>query len=341
MDLDTKFASSLHQTIFSLDETKSFLSDHQTEEIVGFVEDLVVEETNKEFSVKIDGGPLKFTRDSFFEFCTLLGISRAFAYKIPNDLLLECIVKMLDTSIAKIRFIVRDKDVICQCKKEAFSRLDSVAFIQEADGLLRKNTFREASISDHRVSFLLEPKESPTIRIADDPFEVGISFSLGLGEGLITGNPYSLRHCCTNIASSLSKVPRQNLVQKQSQKTQGSIYSRMLENYQGDLYSLYQEELKNRLEECMKAPLLETEYCQAFNGLKPILGQEVALSLLNVDKFQHFEILALAKANTLKNSPAQVEGLNKWDTLSQISAAAKGYLGEERILLQEIGGMLL
>lgn len=342
MDLDTVFKPSLNETIFTLDQTYAFLDKHKTEELASFAEALEVRFNENQFYLVIDNEVFLFTRDSFLDFCTLLGISKTFANKIPNELLLQCIEKMLSTSLVKIRFEVRDKNVIAQCKKEAFSRIDPETFFQEADPVFNRSNFREANIGDNLVTMLVEPRGKSTIQVANDPFEIGVSFSLGLGKGLLEAQPYSLRHCCTNIASSYSRTPRNNLIQRLSPKTPGS-YNRLVDSFEDKLYDNYKEELSGRIELCMQAPLTEYDYCLVFNNLKPLLGGEVALALLNVDKFRHAEIMSEVKAKHLRDEKADnpLEDLSKWETWNQVTAAAKGYVGEDRIALQSVGGLLV
>jgi hypothetical protein len=342
MDLDTVFKPSLNDTLFTLDETYAFIKKHKTEEVLSFAEELEIRFNENQFYLVIDNEAFLFTRDSFMEFCTLLGISKTFANKIPNDLLLQCIEKMISTSMTKIRFEVRDKNVIAQCKKETFSRIDPHTFFQEADPIFLKSKFREANIGDSLITMLVEPNGKSTIQVANDPFEIGIEFRLSLGKSLLEARPYSLRHACTNIASSYSKTPRNNLVQRLSTKTQGS-YNRLIDSCEDKLFDTYKEELSTRIEECMKASMTEFDYCTVFNNLKPLLGVEVALALLNTDKFRHAEIMAEVKAKYLREETTVVplEDFSKWDCFNSVTAAGKGYTGEERIFLEEIGGMLV
>lgn len=351
MHSDTHFAPELSFTTPNQKEAVEFLVTHEAEERPIFTESIEhhYNAESKEFQIKAENQELRFTRPAYYEFCAQLGIPNRFAERIPNELLLQCVDEMLSDNNLKVRLIVRDKNIVSGCKRDSYIPVNPREFMEAGQMLFDNHLFREASISDHGTSFLFEPLTeqiiTPSTQNVDDKFNVGIAFGLGYQTGLVEAHPYSLRHCCINVAITPSETPKYNLVEKVKRKSGARYYDRLLENYTSDRYKTYMAELNNRIAKVINRRMTDHEYVRAFTPLNRMLGKEVSFALIGIDEDRHKEIMAevafkKAKDNWDKNVK-ELEDLDVFEVFNSITAAAKGYNGLDRVRMQSIGGSLL
>ena len=52
-------------------------------------------------------------------------------------------------------------------------------------------------------------------------------------------------------------------------------------------------------------------------------------------------LIKLKKSRNEFSEPSDIKEINKYDLFNHITAAALGYTGDDRVALQEIGGLLL
>ena len=354
MDSATKFSQPLCFTSQDLNEVTQKLEENKTEDIPLFMEDFLVDylPPDKIFQAKAEGKRHSFTLPAFYDFCGILGIPTPFVDKIPNALLNENIQKLLDDNNQKIRIGVRG-DTIAYTRKDNYVATNALEFLDVArqEKLLNTHLFREGSIGDNGVLLQFEPmldrSLQPVVENPDDRYNVGTSFCLGFGSGLLQAFPYSFRHVCTNIALSKSYQSKYRLVEKIKKDDGGghAAYVRLLENYSGEFFPAWNDEINIRLAKASDAKLTDWQYYNAYRGLNSLLGKEPTLSILQIDESEHTEIMADVKYRKRKNlfdvdhQTTLDRGL--YDTFNSITAAAKGYSGTDRIQLQTIGGELI
>lgn len=352
MTSDTKFAQELNKSLTDIQEARDFLTTHETQEVPVFMEALVhsYDAGEKSFHLSAEGQRFRLTRTAYMEFCQQIGIPGKFADRIPNDLLIRCVDEMLDSTNDKVRLLVRDKDVICGVKRDSYIGTNPRDFLGAADRLLAGHMFREANISDEGSSLLFEPMSGqmiqPSVENLNDRYNIGIAFQIGQSGGLLEAHPYSLRHVCTNVAVTRSESTKHQLVEKVRRANVNRYYERLLESYETDRYTVYMQELSNRISRAINEPLTDWNYAQAYGQTAKLLGKEVTLALLGVAEDRHNEIQQEIKTKKLRDKwrredSTALDELSLYEVFNSVTAAARGYSGLERSRLQEIGGELL
>ncbi len=344
MNPDTKFALDLSHSSVDVKEVKDFLEKHRAEPIRVFSEDIThrYDEAEKTPMIQMEGSEFRFTSSAYYQFCQLVGLPTAFAMRIPAGLAQQNMEVLLDGEDSrKIQFMVRDTNVICGAFNTNHIHTEPLTFFDSAAQLLKKQLFREASISDWGTSFLFEPGTDSTIEpVTGDSFNIGMGFQVGFSSGRIQADPYSLRHCCLNIAITASEFPRYRLLEKLKAKPSNLPYSRIIENYEGGIYQHLMKELSERLAAAMSLRMTDETYVNTFNGLQKVVGKEISLHWLDIEKEQHDEIVSNFKLKEDGEAPIDLEK-DQYESFNRITAAAKGYTGMDRIKLQEIGGRLI
>lgn len=360
MNSDTNFKAPLSFSTTNVDEAANFLVDNKVEELPTFTESIThaYEPETKRFHITVDNEQLDFTRDAYLEFCGLIGIPGAFADRIPNDLLIQCVDEMLSTSNHKVRFLVRNKNIIVGSRRDNFVSVKPTEFLECASDLISNHAFREANIGDQGTALLFEPLKdseiSPTTGNVQDRFSIGVEFMFGMDffgrakSGLVSAYPYSLRHVCINIAGTTPTNPKWQLVETVTRKKNGAydFYNRLLENYTGERYQAYLNDITERIEKVAGKNLTDFEYDKTYSRLSRLLGKEVSLAIIGIDEEEHEGIMTdiqyKKKKNTFsKEAATELENLDMFELFNSVTAAAKGYNGIDRSRLQAIGGTLL
>jgi hypothetical protein len=347
MHADTKFAPEITATLTSYQELGDFLQTHKAEEEPCFLEETVPLLSEKEFRLDHSGKNYRFTRPAFFQYCAAMGIPPKFADKIPNDLLHSCMERLVEDDNQKLRLVIRDEDVISMVHKENFILTEPLEFQEAAKPLLDTHQFREANVSDFGTTMLLEPYRDQHFDLpGDDTFNVGMAFSIGYGSGTLRARPYSLRHCCINVAITATERPTSRIVETIGKRKKASAYDRFLNQYNMEEYQSFLKELHTRIESIRDKPLMDGEYRDTFKMMNRLLGKEMSLAIIGVSKDQHAEILEDLKYREDRPIAGQspfrpVEELPKFDVFNRITALAKNYTGQDRHELQLVGGALV
>ena len=335
-----------------MDEIVQKLEENKTEDVPLFMEDFQVkyDGTEKAFLGIAEGKERKFTLPAFYGFCNAIGIPAAFVDKIPNPLLDQNIQSLLDDNNQKIRIGTRG-DVIAYTRHDSYVPIKSLEFIDSVRPILPKHLFREGSLHDDGMILELEPlvdiSLTPSTTDPMDKFNVGTAFHVGFGSGLVRAMPYSLRHVCLNVAISQPQMARNRLIEKvKKDKSAVPYFERLIENYGGEHYKMWLDEINVKLAKAIESRMTDWTYYNTFRSLNPIVGKEVALSMMHVVEERHQEIMDDVKYRKRKNQfdethQTELEEEQVYDIFNSITDAAKGYNGIERVQLQTVGGQLL
>lgn len=346
MDPETKFAPALDFTSSDLPTTIEFLERHSVEEIACFTENVVHSSVDKQFMLDIEGQKFTLTEKAYLDFCQNIGIPKAFASKIDSKLLETNVDEMLSFGAKKLRVFVRNKNVICAVKQFSFIRSNPITFLEAGKEIFNNSIFREASISDSGATFLMEPKiGDPLIPGSiDDKYSMGMAFQIGYSGGRLAAVPYSLRHACLNIALTKPDIIRSRLVERIKAGKPMGYYNRLVDRYTAPLYQEFLFELTKRLSGVITGPMTDILYDRVFSALSKVVGKEISMNWFGVDEDSHVETISLIKLKKSRNEfsePSDIKEINKYDLFNHITAAALGYTGDDRVALQEIGGLLL
>lgn len=288
-----------------------------------------------------------FTHQSLLEFGTVLGIPSAFLSKIPNELAIQNFDALLSENNVKLNIVTRDNNVCSNFYKESILPVEGMPFLEAGEDMLKTHSFHEASFSDGKTSFLFMPRENFEINPyqTDDIYSVGLGFHLGYSPNIALSTSWTQRHACGNIAQRPCRYDASVVVEKLKKEARSGNYQRLIERSDKSYYEYCKNLEITRLQE-ISGILLDVQYDEVFKSLSGLLGREVAWSLIDVTEEDHKCInanISAKKKRKLFNAQTAEEVLEipRYEVFNRITAAAKGYSGDARVELQNIGGALL
>ena len=350
MNPDTKFQAALSFTSSVLPEVQEFLEKHRVKEIPCFSDDIVHALAGESFSIDVEGQRFGFTKEAYLNFCQLIGIPKAFAEKIPTELLLQNVDEMLHFAKKKVKLYVRDGHTICGVEQNSFLYADPADFLEAARKIGSTTTFREGSISDLGSLFLFEPGNqspmTPNVENQGDQFSVGMGFQIGYGSGRLRAEPYSLRHVCTNIAIAPSERPKYRLAERIKSQSKYRFYERLIENYNDSMFQEHLREMDERIRKAITSRMTDLRYATVYPAISKVVGEEVALNWLGLTEDRHAEIqtnirFKRSRKELDSDHAEELSDIDAYSVFNDVTAAAKGYTGDERAALQFAGGLLL
>jgi len=123
-------------------------------------------------------------------------------------------------------------------------------------------------------------------------------------------------------------------------------YNRLVDRYTDSLYQEFLAELDTRLSRLTSGKqLTDIQYDDVFHSLNKIVGKEIALTWIGISPDIHEEIMANIKVKKFRKefefkNASDLE-IDPYNLFNHITAAALGYTGDDRVALQEVGGLLL
>lgn len=307
-----------------------------------------------EFEGNFDDRNIRFTKKGLLKFCSCIGVPAGFADKVPNELLITNVMKMLESAEKKkIKMIYRNGVLVSAMKPgRCWLKPNQVLEYMAAGLQQRKLVTNRVSITDDGI--VANAFETPTTKFdlsPDDPFSLGLRLDYGYRKpGLLEGGFFSLRSVCLNTAyAPRTKAMRHAIQYERIRGTEinSDSFARFHEKLTAPASVIQQ--LRTAHLALKGLTVLDETYIGLYKHLAKVVGHEPALGIFQVDDARHESILAVVKARQalvesdpdFDPTPQRIEGMDSYFLFNKITSVAQNYKGEDRLDLEELGGTLL
>lgn len=311
---------------------------------------------NTNGTVTVNSNTFKITKWAFEQFCARLGIPRPFARKIPPDLLLDNIQRLitekthsLDDQIMFHFVDVNGDQVIAGCTKDDYIFIEAVDFLTACASMDGNGySLHDVLVGDRMIEVdLLVDDVVITTPTSKSDFKVGVNLrSSDVGDV----NP-TARLLINDVAKDITFVLSTEWGRVDRIRNKKMTVERTFVNFMGHVREMIipAPRLETVLEECDQQEATDAELQNWFNTFNRAIQNKEAIDDLlqwseeqRKDAFKSISIRRKANAlNKLQGLPVQPDifsDYNKRDLSVLVSEYAHSTIFEEREILRRLGG---